>query len=1038
MLEGRTRREEGKTQEEQERQVCKAAEERRIAEELDHRARQREEEAQLAAQVRHPEGSQQHFYGLQRNLLQFEAEEEVRERDLALLKAHEHLKSRGARDLREAFQRYLRGDECDPRDARAWGSLDVHLLALHGVLFEDLPEHVLERWLAKPEVFTEPAALRQLWVEVYGNGVQYPIPRVVAEAELPATACRRQFVIERLTMSSALREYREEQEKMIEDGRAADTRLVKKAWMPWVETMAKHIDELREGKRSRSTGDRLIQEVALESDLLAVLTCQTVLNQLYTRRLRGGAGGGGDLAVGPEARAKMKRLMAGIEEKIAVPFVTAVVAVGDAVELECSWRQQGGRIRQPKQSKSGAAYSAALMWRSLGSKSWDQRKHTVPVGAALVDLLIRHALIEVERSSLGPLDIVSPEEQQGKGNVKMHVFAHELQRQGIKNVGHVVLQPAANRAMDFSESSFLHFLAPKCQPMVMEPRPWRPSGETPEGGYLLHKVPFIRTSSRKMSNLKTYSPVKVARVMDMVGKTPWRINQRVLKVMEEVVKQDLAVAEVPPAEDPVVPEFPEDYKDLPEEEQKRLKIERFNAVKLRAELQSTRPTFGLKLRVAQDFRCAPQLFFPHNVDFRGRAYPVPPHLNHISDDVCRGLLEFAHPRPLGEDGFFWLKVSMANLLGKDKLPFAERVAYVDSCRSWIMEVANDPLASENIDRWAKADDGPWQALARCFELADVWSSGDEKGYLSHIPVHLDGSCNGLQHYAALGRDEWGAKAVNLTPSDRPQDVYTIVLGIVKEKVAKDAEGDDDRAGMAQRLQELDVLKRKVVKRTIMTICYGVTTVGAKAQVQGELQDMVGKTVEPEEISRLAAYLSGLVLRSIDEVFERAMLIKKWFDQVSRILNLLEVPVCWISPIGLSCSQPYKKKHTVTVTTRRQKVNLGMDGGPLVDKCKQRMGFPPNFIHSLDASHMMMVAEGCSLAGIQFAGVHDSFWTHAADASQLNRIIRQAFHDLHKKPILQELHEDMRVQVGSIANLPDLPKQGSLDLDMVLESPYIFS
>ncbi len=57
-------------------------------------------------------------------------------------------------------------------------------------------------------------------------------------------------------------------------------------------------------------------------------------------------------------------------------------------------------------------------------------------------------------------------------------------------------------------------------------------------------------------------------------------------------------------------------------------------------------------------------------------------------------------------------------------------------------------------------------------------SGDPHSYVCCLPVHQDGSCNGLQHYAALGRDAAGGAAVNLTPSDRPQDVYTDVLKLV--------------------------------------------------------------------------------------------------------------------------------------------------------------------------------------------------------------------------------------------------------------------
>ena len=47
-----------------------------------------------------------------------------------------------------------------------------------------------------------------------------------------------------------------------------------------------------------------------------------------------------------------------------------------------------------------------------------------------------------------------------------------------------------------------------------------------------------------------------------------------------------------------------------------------------------------------------------------------------------------------------------------------------------------------------------------------------------VSVWQDGSCNGLQHYAALGRDWLGAKQVNLTPGDRPQDPYAGVAAMV--------------------------------------------------------------------------------------------------------------------------------------------------------------------------------------------------------------------------------------------------------------------
>jgi len=36
--------------------------------------------------------------------------------------------------------------------------------------------------------------------------------------------------------------------------------------------------------------------------------------------------------------------------------------------------------------------------------------------------------------------------------------------------------------------------------------------------------------------------------------------------------------------------------------------------------------------------------------------------------------------------------------------------------------------------------------------------------------------------------------------------------------------------------------------------------------------------------------------------------------------------------------------------------------------RQRTAFPPNFVHSLDGSHMMMTAVACKKEGLDFAGI----------------------------------------------------------------------
>ena len=92
-----------------------------------------------------------------------------------------------------------------------------------------------------------------------------------------------------------------------------------------------------------------------------------------------------------------------------------------------------------------------------------------------------------------------------------------------------------------------------------------------------------------------------------------------------------------------------------------------------------------------------KFYFPHNMDFRGRAYPIPPHLNHIGDDLSRGLLLFAEAKPLGERGLRWLKIHLANLCGFDKGSFDERVQFVEDHLGDIYDCAERPLEVSLLD-----------------------------------------------------------------------------------------------------------------------------------------------------------------------------------------------------------------------------------------------------------------------------------------------------------------------------------------------------
>ena len=96
----------------------------------------------------------------------------------------------------------------------------------------------------------------------------------------------------------------------------------------------------------------------------------------------------------------------------------------------------------------------------------------------------------------------------------------------------------------------------------------------------------------------------------------------------------------------------------------------------------------------------------------------------------------------------------------------ERVEWAE-LQDWaITKVGEEPL----INKWWMDADKPWQFLRACIEYVKVKT---EPEFVSHLPITVDGSCNGLQHFSAMLRDEVGGKAVNLTMTDDPQDIYEI-------------------------------------------------------------------------------------------------------------------------------------------------------------------------------------------------------------------------------------------------------------------------
>lgn len=109
----------------------------------------------------------------------------------------------------------------------------------------------------------------------------------------------------------------------------------------------------------------------------------------------------------------------------------------------------------------------------------------------------------------------------------------------------------------------------------------------------------------------------------------------------------------------------------------------------------------------------------------------------------------------------------------------------------------------------------------------------------------------------------------------------------------------------------------------------------------------------------------------------------------------------------------------------------------VNARKQANAIAPNFIHSMDASHLQLTVCTAADSGIaHFAMIHDSYGTTVAQAGQLFSIVRECFVKMYTEhDVLKEFAEEVSHLVNE--DLPEPPSKGGFDINEVLNSLYAF-
>jgi DNA-directed RNA polymerase len=676
----------------------------------------------------------------------------------------------------------------------------------------------------------------------------------------------KQIFIEDRQHTNAVKEYVESLSKMMKGGQATGLKHIQSRILSWFEPLMRDIEaenyliKMHIPGYDRGGVGALLD--LLPVDKLAVVTINTTLNQILRQGNCGVPVRNICLTIGRLLQCELNLLKA--EEK------------GDILTR---WNKE--QIKLARGNERRVHMLSRQLCELTSEEKWSSETN-IHLGSILLSLLVQTAKNQYGAPCF----------------VQAKIFLDsEKQHQDMRHATGVI-QMEENIYKEILDRN-LETLTPQFLPMVVPPVAWTLDRSDISGGFIRTDCQFMRTGSKiHLRSLLRSDISDVTVALDYLSTVKWAIHKRLLEVVSEAYANNDLIGELPTKHDLELPkesDFPRvvldtevlyteadrkylSRKTVPELQQlckdngltkygttisgliTNLLMKPLTALdpngneydvrafkktlnivsKTNSELHSLRCDVDIKLNIAKEFM-DDTVYFPCNLDFRGRVYPVPPNLNHLGSDLCRGLLLFGESKALGDNGFDWLKIHLCNLFGNNKISLNDRRNWSDENMAEILDSASDPLKGR---RWWTTAESPFQALACCFEIKAAVDSGDPASYRTNLPVHQDGSCNGLQHYAALGRDAPGALAVNLITGemDKPGDVYSAVLDIVCKKVEADRIQEDNADPKKQQIKNNAIflegkVNRKVIKQTVMTSVYGVTALGARDQVLARLLDI---------------------------------------------------------------------------------------------------------------------------------------------------------------------------------------------------------
>jgi len=369
---------------------------------------------------------------------------------------------------------------------------------------------------------------------------------------------------------------------------------------------------------------------------------------------------------------------------------------------------------------------------------------------------------------------------------------------------------------------------------------------------------------------------------------------------------------------------------------------------------------------------------------------------------------------LGETGFRAVCIHTANVFGYDKASIVDRIQWVRTNWDRIL----DCKTHRDIRKHFKGAD-VFQALVAAHEIQSIHAFGltglPVEEYESNLVCHQDGTCNGLQHMAAMTGDRSTAESVNCVAStieDKPADIYALVYLEALNHT------DNDKA-----LELIKKYGRDMAKNPVMVTGYGATETTIKRNIAKYLANK-------NESTALATVIGDAYLKAIGMC---AGAVTQLTESLKICVNdaLLENPTkskfTWVTADGFIACTEYRNSEMFRVRAGTLAARMRGLGKAELDTVKTAGAMSPNLVHSIDSTHCRMVVRACEH---DLVTVHDSVGSHAATYFKTSRCIREKFVITHSYNALGDLCKGLQ---------QDAPEfHGDYEAKEALQSSYIFS